>query len=132
MGKIPSALRKAIAYNIRECRNKKYPGRGGAKQCALEFGVKPQQWSPWECGRRTPDEVRLREIATFFGVTVEDLRRARSDRPPTNVPTPPANPAEHLEAIREYCHSIVANGITVHLDRDSIERIAERVSQKLK
>lgn len=129
MGKIPDALRKAIARNIRECRNKRYPGRGGVKQCALDFGVKPQQWSPWECGRRTPDEMRLVKIAAFFGVTVEDLRRNHSDSPPLGASTPPT---DHLEAIREYFHSIAINGITLHLDGDSIERIAERVSQKLK
>ena len=75
MGKIPDELRETIARNIRECRMKKYPGRGGGKKCAGAFGVSPQQWSPWERGLRTPDEVRLTQIAGFFGVTVEYLRR---------------------------------------------------------
>ncbi len=75
MGKIPNELRETIARNIRECRMKKYPGRGGGKKCAEEFGVSPQQWSPWERGVRTPDELRLSQIAGFFGVTVECLRR---------------------------------------------------------
>ncbi|MDR0363109.1 MAG: helix-turn-helix domain-containing protein [Planctomycetota bacterium] len=37
--------------------------------------MSPQQWSPWERGMRTPDELRLSQIANFFGVTVEYLRR---------------------------------------------------------
>ncbi|MCD7895598.1 MAG: helix-turn-helix domain-containing protein [Planctomycetaceae bacterium] len=75
MGKIPNELRETIARNIRDCRMKKFPGRGGGKRCAEEFGVSPQQWSPWERGMRTPDELRLQQIADFFEVTVEYLRR---------------------------------------------------------
>lgn len=78
MGKIPNELRETIARNIRDCRMKKFPGRGGGKKCAESFGVSPQQWSPWERGMRTPDELRLSQIADFFGVTVEFLRRDNS------------------------------------------------------
>lgn len=78
MGKIPNELREIIARNIRECRMKKFPGRGGGKKCAENFGVSPQQWSPWERGMRTPDELRLSQIAKFFGVTVEYMRRDNS------------------------------------------------------
>ncbi len=87
MGRIPGALRETIGRNIRECRLKKYPGRGGAKRCAEEFGVSPQQWSPWERGFRTPDESRLGEIAAFFGVTVAYLREDHSE--PESQPEPP-------------------------------------------
>ncbi len=82
MGKIPNELRKIIARNIRDCRLKKFPGRGGGKKCAETFGVSPQQWSPWERGMRTPDELRLSQIAEFFGVTVEFLRRDNSIKKP--------------------------------------------------
>lgn len=75
MGKIPEELKATIARNIRECRMDKFPGRGGGKKCAESFGVSPQQWSPWERGMRTPDELRLKQIADFFNVTVEFLRR---------------------------------------------------------
>lgn len=75
MGKMPDALRETIARNIRECRLRKYPGRGGGKRCAESFGVSPQQWSPWESGKRTPDELRLEQIAAFFETTVEWFRR---------------------------------------------------------
>ncbi len=71
MGKMPDVLRETIARNIRHCRMHKYPGRGGGKKCAESFGVSPQQWSPWESGKRTPDEFRLEQIAAFFGRTVE-------------------------------------------------------------
>lgn len=82
MGKIPSVLRENIARNIRDNRLKKFPGRGGGKKCAEAFGVSPQQWSPWERGMRTPDELRLQQIAEFFGTTVEELRRDNSGRRP--------------------------------------------------
>lgn len=85
MGKIPNELREIIARNIRECRIKKFPGRGGGKKCAETFGVSPQQWSPWERGMRTPDELRLSQIAEFFGVTVEFLRRDNSVKKPESV-----------------------------------------------
>lgn len=75
MGRIPDKLREIIAANIKQCRVDKYGGRGGGKKCAEEFGVSPQQWSPWENGKRTPDEDRLAAIALFFGVTVEYMRR---------------------------------------------------------
>ncbi len=78
MGKIPSELRQTIAANIKACREIKFPGRGGGKKCAEQFGVSPQQWSPWERGMRTPDENRLAKIAEFFGVTVAYMREDHS------------------------------------------------------
>ncbi len=75
MGRIPDELRQIIAANIRAERMKKFPGRGGGKRCAEAFGVSPQQWSPWERGMRTPDEFRLQQLADFFCVTVEHMRR---------------------------------------------------------
>lgn len=75
MGRTPEILRQIIAANIRACRMDKFPGRGGGKKCAEAFGVSPQQWSPWERGMRTPDELRLSQIADFFGVTVEYMRQ---------------------------------------------------------
>lgn len=80
MGKIPNDLREAIARNIKTQREKKFPGRGGGKKCAEAFGVSPQQWSPWERGMRTPDEMRLKQIADFFELTVEDLRRDNREK----------------------------------------------------
>lgn len=85
MGKIPSELRETIARNIRDCRMNKFPGRGGGKKCAESFGVSPQQWSPWERGMRTPDELRLSQIADFFGVTVEFLRRDNHVKKPAEA-----------------------------------------------
>ncbi len=87
MGKIPNELREIIAHNIRTYRIKKFPLHGGSKLCAEAFGVSQQQWSPWENGRRTPDELRLEKIAEFFGVTVDDLRK--DNRPKAKETTPP-------------------------------------------
>ncbi|MCC8116532.1 MAG: helix-turn-helix domain-containing protein [Planctomycetes bacterium] len=86
MGRMPDDLRAIIAHNIRVCRCERYPGRGGAKSCAEDFGVSPQQWSPWENGRRTPDELRLQQLAAFFNVTVEYLRTDHTS-PATTVHT---------------------------------------------
>ena len=99
VGKIPDTLRQIIAQNILHCRMEKFPGRGGGKKCAESFGVSPQQWSPWERGMRTPDELRLAQLAEFFGVTVEWLRRdhtqsepqtAKSEKSHTERPVPDA------------------------------------------
>ena len=90
MTRIPQRLRETIARNIRAWRKKKYPGRGGAKLCAEDFGVSQQQWSPWERGLRTPDELRLQQIADFFGTTVELLRRD------TNIPGAPIFDPDYL------------------------------------
>ena len=94
MGKIPDNLRAIIARNIKNCRMRKYPGWGGGKRCAEAMGVSPQQWSPWECGKRTPDEVRLAAIAEHFGVTSEFLRRDH------DVPLSLADCVERAEALR--------------------------------
>lgn len=91
MPKIPLELKERIARNIKECRLKKFPGRGGAKKCAEAFGVSPQQWSPWEKGYRTPDETRMSQLAMFFGVTVECLRRDNS---------PPVHPEPGISVSR--------------------------------
>ena len=108
MGKIPEDLRKIIAANIRAEREKKFPGRGGCQKCAEALGVSPQQWSPWENGTRTPDEMRLRRIADFFGVTVEHMRRDNlsgcntpgASVPPANEPRPP-EPSLHTISCAE-------------------------------
>lgn len=86
MGKIPVDLRTNVATNIRNCRNFKYPQWGGAKKCAEDLGVSPQQWSQWERGAHMPDEYRMMEIAEFFGVTIEYLRRDNSCLPPERSP----------------------------------------------
>ena len=109
MGKIPNELREIIARNIRDCRLKKFPGRGGGKKCAETFGASPQQWSPWERGMRTPDELRLSQIAEFFGVTVEFLRRDNSVKKPDLVVDMPMSyssffsdsPYQGVPALRE-------------------------------
>lgn len=64
-------LRSIVGENIKYCREKRFPGLGGGKECAEAFGVSPQQWSPWELGKRLPKEKRLKEIAEFFGTTME-------------------------------------------------------------
>lgn len=106
MGRTPSDLREIIARNIKQCRLVKYPGRGGEKRCAEAFGVSPQQWSPWERGARTPDEIRLNQLADFFSVTVEWMRS--DHRPPDITPPQTSNtfsphPAAPRNAIPSSC-----------------------------
>lgn len=71
MGGESKQLRAIVGENIKYCREKRFPGMGGGKECADAFGVSHQQWSPWELGKRLPKEKRLKEIADFFGTTLE-------------------------------------------------------------
>lgn len=67
-------LRLIVGENIRHCRERDFPGKGGMTTCAEKFGVSLQQWSPWELGKRLPKDYRLKEVAKFFDTTVEWLR----------------------------------------------------------
>lgn len=169
MGKIPNELRETIANNIRTCRAKKFPGRGGGKKCAEAFtqylrdkgilglhgrpaNVSPQQWSPWERGMRTPDEIRLQQIAEFFNVTVEDLRRdtrtppaspppMAEPPPPFGIggpipgldvaplpgwqPDPPGSPASFFWLARHYDSMLQTHGFRI--DRQSLEYLAAKI-----
>lgn len=78
MRRIPDELRENIARNLRSCRLKKFPGRGGRKKCAEALGVSQQQWSPWERGVRTPDKQRLIQLSEFFEVSVDWLKADNS------------------------------------------------------
>ncbi|MCD7907253.1 MAG: helix-turn-helix domain-containing protein [Clostridium sp.] len=118
MHPLPQAVRDCIGKNIRACREMKFPGRGGQKQCAEAFGVTQQQWSPWESGARTPNSRRLRDIAAFFGVSVEFLihkadttgelaaggRLCPSDQPHTHMymdmPLPESLAAMHRNRVK--------------------------------
>ncbi len=115
MGKIPDELRETIARNIRECRIAKFPGRGGGKACAEAFHVSPQQWSPWERGMRTPDELRLQQIAEFFGVTVEYLRKDHRSPSPA-APEMPSG-AKMADSGEYQSHSPTSSSQSAKIDR---------------
>ena len=131
MGKIPSELREIIAWNIRDCRYKRYPGPGGSKQCAEAFNVQPQQWSHWETGNRTPDETSLAQIARFFDTTVEYMRR--DNRPSSALVKPdsaypqsndnwkhsarPGSLASFFWLLHDFLQFIMTEGIKVRIDR---------------
>ena len=125
MGRIPQPLREIIARNIRDCRQEKHPGRGGAKQCAEAFSrfigknVSPQQWSPWERGMRTPDETRLEQIAAFFGKSVEYMRRDNR-RPVPGAPAPSSPPSP--EAPQPYL-SLSTPELLAAMRRDRVKAI---------
>lgn len=115
MGKVPVDLRSNIAANIRRCRSNRYPMWGGSKRCAEEFGVSPQQWSQWERGKHMPDEYRMIEIAAFFGVSTEYLRRDNtvSENAQGDARKPPL---QGFRAVR------IDNGVEVPL-RVEVDRI---------
>lgn len=121
MGKVPVDLRRNIAANIRNCRCDRYPNWGGAKLCAREFGVSPQQWSQWERGTHMPDEFRIMEIAQFFDVTTEYLRRDNSDLAPDHKERRYATRVRTFGAVR------IDNGVEVPL-RIEAERIVYQSS----
>lgn len=47
----------------------------GLNQAARESGVYASQLSQWENGKTTPDTRNLVKLATFYGVTVDELLR---------------------------------------------------------
>ena len=134
MPQTPNQLRQIIAATIRACRIEKFPGRGGSKRCAEAFGVSPQQWSPWECGLRTPGEKNLQAIADFFGKPVEKFCR-----PPDSSARPEPEPVAssddlllskelslpeflftlHRERLKAVCHCRIEIAVTdIRLVRD--------------
>ncbi len=90
MAIIPDELRATIAHNIRACRLKKFPGRGGSMKCAAALGVSPQQLSQWERGNRSPEKTRLDQIAAFFGVSPAWLHSEHAPVPSAAAPLQPA------------------------------------------
>ena len=60
-----------ISHHIKELRESKFPGRGGAQKCAETMGVAVPQYYHWENATRTPRVKSLAKIAEFFGKTVE-------------------------------------------------------------
>ncbi len=117
MGKVPVELRKNIADNIRSCRCNLYPMWGGAKKCAKDFGVSPQQWSQWERGAHMPDEFRMMELATFFGVDTEYLRRDNKEKGAAAIPF-----ADRLFQFASVGAVRIDNGIEIPL-RVEVERL---------
>jgi transcriptional regulator with XRE-family HTH domain len=127
MGRVPVDLRKNVANNIRNCRRGLYPMWGGAKMCAIDFGVSPQQWSQWERGAHMPDEFRMMEIANFFGVSTAYLRRQNTDGHPAgciHMPAPKKERAERAGTRRFEiaAASKIVDGVEVPL-RVEVERI---------
>lgn len=118
MGKVPVDLRKNIATNIRHCRSNRFPMWGGSKKCAEEFGVSPQQWSQWERGKHMPDEYRMIELADFFGVSTEYLRRDNTV-PASTLGDTRKSPYQGLRVVR------IDNGVEVPL-RVEVERVLYR------
>ncbi len=123
MGKVPVDLRHNIAANIRHCRSNRYPMWGGSKKCAEDFGVSPQQWSQWERGKHMPDEYRMIEIAAFFGVSTEFLRR---DNELPEIVQPDA-----LKSIQGFRAVRIDNGVEVPLHVE-VERVLYRGSYTMK
>lgn len=60
-----------IGYHIKELREAKFPGRGGAQKCAEAMGVALPQYYHWENATRTPRHKSLVTISEFFGKPIE-------------------------------------------------------------
>ncbi len=130
MGKVPVDLRKNVANNIRNCRSKRYPKWGGAKLCAVEFGVTPQQWSQWERGAHMPDEVSMMELAEFFGVSTAFLRRENADSHYAAGGYKPSAQKRERRGVRRFdqaAASKIVNGIEVPL-RVEVEKVVYQSS----
>lgn len=93
--------RKNLVENLRALRTSRYPGRGGSRKAANDFGVVPQQWSHWENGKRTPSNAYLKKIADFFGVTTDDLLRP-GHFGPDDTAAEPARSQDPVEGFLEF------------------------------
>jgi transcriptional regulator with XRE-family HTH domain len=123
MGRVPVDLRRNVSTNIRNYRRNRYPMWGGAKLCAIDFGVTPQQWSQWERGAHMPDEYRMMELADFFGVTTADLRR--ETRETTGVRYKPSAKSVGTRRFERAAASKIVNGVEVPL-RVEVERLVRQ------
>lgn len=47
------------------------------KQIAIELGITHQCYSLWENGKRQPDHQALKQLAAYFGVTIDYLLDAK-------------------------------------------------------
>lgn len=63
-----------ISNAMKKYREKLYPGHGGKKKCAEDFGVNAQLWRDWESGHTIPSAKNQKKIADFFGITLAELR----------------------------------------------------------
>ncbi len=151
MGKIPDEQRQIIAQNIRACRKRKFPGRGGGQKCAAMFSayvgknISPQQWSPWESGLRTPEESRLRQIASFFDTSVEYMRRdnrnftephnAQSETDPPAIPdifswnaAAPGSAESFFLLARYFVLTLQQQGLRI--DKESLKYLAAQLKKQ--
>lgn len=137
MGKIPPNLKADIGRNIKRERVKKIgPQRGMSKKCAKEFGVSPQQWSPWENAMRTPDEHRMEDLARFFGVSKEYLRRSAQDYDLTysqwqqGVRNP--LPKENMDSMSLRQASVPGDAEPTVMASETVSQVADAAGQVLK
>ncbi|MCD8349182.1 MAG: helix-turn-helix transcriptional regulator [Planctomycetaceae bacterium] len=64
---------KRMAENIRSCRDKQFPERGGNNRLAKAIGVSPQTLSQWINGSRMPPIEKLQALVTVFGISIQAL-----------------------------------------------------------
>ena len=64
---------KQLAVNIRSCRDKYFPERGGGNRLAKAIGVSPQLMSQWVNGARMPPVEKLHALAKVFGISMQAL-----------------------------------------------------------
>ncbi len=64
---------KRLAENIRSCRDKQFPERGGNNRLAKAIGVSPQMLSQWVNGARMPPIEKLQALANVFGLSIQAL-----------------------------------------------------------
>lgn len=55
------------------------------KELALKLHVSDAAIAMWESGKRTPDIETIKELAKFFGVTVDYLVDSESEATDTNI-----------------------------------------------
>lgn len=67
-------LAKTMGCIIKKFREKLFPGHGGKKKCAEQFGINAQMWGDWEGGRKLPGDANQKKLAVFFDISMAELR----------------------------------------------------------
>lgn len=63
-----------IGRNIKNLRSLQFPGKGSQKRCAAAFGVDVSHFVKWESGKILPSDKNQARLASFFNVSVAELR----------------------------------------------------------
>lgn len=96
-----ATLAKSISKEIKNHRQKMFPGHGGQGRCIEKYGASREKWSQWERGVSVPTDPEQRRLAEFFGISLAELRGDYS-QPPQNIErVPEERSADYWRGVAE-------------------------------